>query len=1343
MKKLISNFFSLTFLLLIIVSCQKKDSDLDVSTTENTSIDNTTTDDLGNVWPEVYSVLPADNSFLIGVKTSVSITFSRRMEEKSITTNTVSNSCSGTIQLSFDNFSTCLRMSAGPLASNGNYSFTVDPIKDLLYSTNYKIRVTNAAKDRQGMNLKNTYTSPKGFTTVPLSNKSNATTIYCRTRPLKANPTIQSLDLFANNSTNFTGLELNWLPLSGAASYGVEIDLLSVNKYFSEIDNLSCTGINLQLDSSVSSLYRSGCNWRGPYFSPYTKHGFTVNAYDVNGNKISTSTDNATVGVNKSAPPSEVWGTAGNTEVSLEWNPVLGATGYRIYQIKSGSYTDITPSEQGTLSKATVTGLTNLDEYEFRIRSVSLDGTSDLSNPVKITPLYGRDIFLTKYNSLGIKQWTKQSGTSSDDKAYGVATDSKGNVFVAGHTYGGFEEINNIGMSDIFLIKFDSSGSKKWTTQVGTSALDLVSDITTDNNGNIYITGSTDGALEGSNNSGSRDGFLIKYDSRGSAKWMTQFGTTTVDMAKEVASDLSGNIFIVGHTMGSLEGNDNAGLYDLFLLKYDSSGVKKWTVQLGSTSVDYADGVSVSSNGDIYITGYTEGSLEGLNSGEYDLFLAKFNSLGTKQWVNQLGTPSGDYGKDVSIDSYGNIYVTGYTRGGLDNNTSSGGDDFFVIKFDSLGTKLWTDQSGTTGTDRAYGITHDISGNAFLAGYTYGGLDGKTNAGRSDTILIKYNSTGTKQWTKQLGTKESDWATRITNDKSGNIYITGITQGGLDGNKNAGMQSVRLEFDNVTVNQAVQMDFSEKNQLKLISEKPGIIRAFFKLSGNISGYLGTIRLSGAGTISSVSPITQTIALYDTPKETADESNCVATFDLRNVAYSWFKPGAEIVLETNAGTLIDPSDSSYVRYPSTDSQKLTVVDQEPLYIKLVPLKTDKGTLTSDEMNDSKEKIQALMNSMYPNSSINFVVSSSALDLTKNDNLGRLVSDKDFRKALDDFQDYRELELNNTNCNRFYYGLIKYDDEVDYDWGGMAKIPSSTEKGSCPSLVGIGLNNKNVARIAAHEVGHNSGRRHADNSGEVNDKCSDPLNTDFSYPYQYGRIGMMGYDSYSNSLKSKYFYHDIMSYCSQRWISDYTYVALQKFQETLNKNIAGTVTRSEKHLTASVDKGGILISGIKNTDGVWVINSILGLGGSRSQPTNPTHFMTVQAHSGLSFSLGFNLEWFDHILDRPFSVWVPTSESLKILKIFNSDGDLLYTKDLPELRQSEQRIERSKLKEISEGLWQLSPSNLGSRIVILIKNSERKFLGNGGDNKPFNVEAIKGDKLEVHYPDIGAKKILIVE
>ena len=470
---------------------------------------------------------------------------------------------------------------------------------------------------------------------------------------------------------------------------------------------------------------------------------------------------------------------------------------------------------------------------------------------------------------------------------------------------------------------------------------------------------------------------------------------------------------------------------------------------------------------------------------------------------------------------------------------------------------------------------------------------------------------------------------------------------------------------------------------------------------------------------------------------------MATFDLRNVASSWFKPGAEIVIETNAGTLIDPSDSSYVRYPLTDSQKLTVVDQEPLYIKLVPLKTDKGTLTSDEMNDSKEKIQSLMNSMYPNSSINFVVSSSSLDLTKNDNFGRLVSDKDFRNALDDFKDFRELELNNTNCNRFYYGLIKYDDEEDYDWGGMASIPSSTEKGSCPNLIGIGLNSKDVARIAAHEIGHNSGRKHADNSGEFNDRCSDPLNTDFSYPYQYGRIGMMGYDSYSNSLKSKYFYHDIMSYCSQRWISDYTYGALRKFQETLNKNISRIVTRSEKHLTASVDKVGILISGIKYTDGGWVINSILGLDGSRSQPTNPTHFMTVQAHSGLSFKLGFNLEWFDHVSDRPFSVWVPTSESLKILKIFNSEGDLVYTKNLPDIRQTEHRSEGSKLKEISEGLWQLSPSNRGRRIVILIKNSERKFLGNDGDNKPLNLETIKGDMLEVHYPDIGAKKILIVE
>ena len=73
-----------------------------------------------------------------------------------------------------------------------------------------------------------------------------------------------------------------------------------------------------------------------------------------------------------------------------------------------------------------------------------------------------------------------------------------------------------------------------------------------------------------------------------------------------------------------------------------------------------------------------------------------------------------------------------------------------------------------------------------MTGFTRGGLDGNTNLGSSDIFLIKYNSSGTKQWTKQLGTSKHEDAYQVTTDSTGHIYMTGFTEGGLDGNANSG-----------------------------------------------------------------------------------------------------------------------------------------------------------------------------------------------------------------------------------------------------------------------------------------------------------------------------------------------------------------------------------------------------------------------------------------------------------------------------------------------------------------------------------------------------------------------------
>ena len=391
------------------------------------------------------------------------------------------------------------------------------------------------------------------------------------------------------------------------------------------------------------------------------------------------------------------------------------------------------------------------------------------------------------------KQWTKQLGTSSNDVGKSVTTDSSGNIYVTGSTGGGLDGNTISGGWDIFLIKYNSSGTKQWTKQLGTSLEDWGNGVTTDSSGNIYVTGGTYGDLDGNTNSGGEDIFLIKYNSSGTKQWTKQLGTSSNDGGYCVTTDSSGNIYVTGVTEGGLDGNTNSGSFDIFIIKYNSSGTKQWTKQLGSSSQDEGYGVTTDSSDNIYVTGQTSGGLdENTNSGSFDIFLVKYNSSGTKQWTKQFGTSSDDSGWGITTDSSGNIYVSGTTGGGLDGDTSSGGNYMFLVKYNSSGTNQWTKQLGTSNPDYGQGVSTDSSGNIYVTGGTSGGLDGNTNSGSFDIFIIKYNSSGTKQWTKQLGSSSQDEGYGVTTDSSDNIYVTGRTTGGLDGNTHFGEWDIFL-----------------------------------------------------------------------------------------------------------------------------------------------------------------------------------------------------------------------------------------------------------------------------------------------------------------------------------------------------------------------------------------------------------------------------------------------------------------------------------------------------------------------------------------------------------------------
>jgi hypothetical protein len=232
--------------------------------------------------------------------------------------------------------------------------------------------------------------------------------------------------------------------------------------------------------------------------------------------------------------------------------------------------------------------------------------------------------------------------------------------------------------------------------------------------------------------------------------------TTGVVETAGVTVDSSGGVYIAGDTNAGLDGYaiSGTGCTDLFVVKYNSSGTKEWTRELGpggSSNQAYAEGIVADASNNVYLVGYSIGvGLDGNPQiGNIDGVITKYNSFGLKQWTREFGTPGGSshvipYG--VSVDSSGSVYVAGQTNVALYGNTLTGTIDAFTVQYDSAGNRNWTQQLGASGKNTyVYGLGIDPFNGIFIGGETTGGLDGKVLIGTQDYFVTKYSSVGVKQ----------------------------------------------------------------------------------------------------------------------------------------------------------------------------------------------------------------------------------------------------------------------------------------------------------------------------------------------------------------------------------------------------------------------------------------------------------------------------------------------------------------------------------------------------------------------------------------------------------------------
>jgi len=366
------------------------------------------------------------------------------------------------------------------------------------------------------------------------------------------------------------------------------------------------------------------------------------------------------------------------------------------------------------------------------------------------------DYATIKYNTNGVEQWVQRYNGpgNSDDRAYAIAIDASGNVYVTGYSYGSGT------FYDYATIKYNTNGVEQWVQRYNGPGnfYDDATAIAVDGSGNVYVTGYSYG-------SGTfYDYATIKYNTNGVEQWVQRYNGPGNDRdgANAIAVDGSGDVYVTGSSYGSGTSSDYA------TIKYNTNGVEQWVQRYNGPGNDRdgANAIAVDASGNVYVTGWSGGS-----GTFYDYATIKYNTNGVEQWVQRYNGPGNDWDEAnaIAVDGSGNVYVTGRSYG---LGTSS---DYATIKYNTNGVEQWVQRYNGPGNDRdgANAIAVDGSGNVYVTGSSYG------SGTSSDYATIKYNTNGVEQWVQRYNGPGNDYdeAYAIAVDASGNVYVTGGSGG--------------------------------------------------------------------------------------------------------------------------------------------------------------------------------------------------------------------------------------------------------------------------------------------------------------------------------------------------------------------------------------------------------------------------------------------------------------------------------------------------------------------------------------------------------------------------------------
>ncbi len=406
-----------------------------------------------------------------------------------------------------------------------------------------------------------------------------------------------------------------------------------------------------------------------------------------------------------------------------------------------------------------------------------------------------------------VKQWDYRFGATEMETIKAFERTSDG-----GYILGGISNSDSSGdktqfnrdtsgfYNDYWIIKIDSSGNKQWDKTFGGTGNDLLSSLKQTSDGGYILGGYSASGISGDKTQlawGFFDYWIVKIDSLGNKQWDKDFGGTQTEHLYSILQTTDGGYLLGGYSRSGINGNKtqaNWGLFDYWIVKTDSLGNKEWDKDFGGNNNDDLFALLQTSDGGYLLGGSSLSGISGDKSqatvGLMDFWIIKIDSSGNKLWDKAFGGTDTDILHTIQSIQGGFYFLGGISlsnAGGDKSQNSWGNYDFWLIKIDASGNKIWDKDFGGTGSEDEFSnILALDDGGYILGGCSYSGIGGnksENNLGTEQSWLLKTDSAGNVLWDKTMMTPGHDEEGFIVQAIDGCFTLANFSDGGSGGYK--------------------------------------------------------------------------------------------------------------------------------------------------------------------------------------------------------------------------------------------------------------------------------------------------------------------------------------------------------------------------------------------------------------------------------------------------------------------------------------------------------------------------------------------------------------------------------